>query len=209
MFVQGSAVQNWLIALSTIALFSVAFKENVFYRFVEHIYIGLAAAYGLCLAWFNYGRPVLFERIPGDKFHYIVPVIIGLLMYTRYYKPIAWLSRYTLSFLLGTGAGFVLVTTFRSLVLAQVTATFRPITLANGLMPLLQTLVLVFGTIGTLVYFFFTAPRKGVIGAGAQVGKWVMMIAFGTAFGNTVMARVSLFLGRMQFLLGDWLGIIK
>jgi hypothetical protein len=32
------------------------------------------------------------------------------------------------------------------------------------------------------------------------------MIAFGAMFGNTVMARLSLFIGRMQFLLKDWLG---
>ncbi len=32
------------------------------------------------------------------------------------------------------------------------------------------------------------------------------MIAFGAMFGNTVMARLSLFIGRMQFLLQDWIG---
>jgi len=36
-----------------------------------------------------------------------------------------------------------------------------------------------------------------------------MMIAFGSAFGTTVMARVSLFLARMQFMLQDFLGIAK
>ena len=60
----------------------------------------------------------------------------------------------------------------------------------------------------TLVYFFFTLEKKGVQGAVSKVGRYVMMIAFGAAFGNTVMARVSLFLGRMQFLLGDWLKMI-
>jgi hypothetical protein len=36
----------------------------------------------------------------------------------------------------------------------------------------------------------------------------IMMIAFGSAFGNTVMGRLSLFIGRLQYLLGDWLGIL-
>ena len=30
---------------------------------------------------------------------------------------------------------------------------------------------------------------------------------FGTSFGNTVMARVSLLIGRSGFILTDWLGI--
>jgi hypothetical protein len=35
------------------------------------------------------------------------------------------------------------------------------------------------------------------------------MVAFGAGFGYTVMARISLLIGRMSFLLGDWLGIIE
>lgn len=34
------------------------------------------------------------------------------------------------------------------------------------------------------------------------------MIGFGSAFGYTVMARISLLIGRIQYLLGPWLGII-
>ena len=34
------------------------------------------------------------------------------------------------------------------------------------------------------------------------------MISFGASFGYTVMARVSLLLGRFQFLLGDWLHLV-
>jgi hypothetical protein len=34
------------------------------------------------------------------------------------------------------------------------------------------------------------------------------MIAFGASFGYTVMARVSLLIARVQFLLRDWLHIL-
>jgi hypothetical protein len=33
------------------------------------------------------------------------------------------------------------------------------------------------------------------------------MITFGSSFGYTVMARISLLIGRMQFLLEDWMGL--
>jgi hypothetical protein len=36
-----------------------------------------------------------------------------------------------------------------------------------------------------------------------------MMVAFGALFGNVVMSRISLLIGRVQFLLGDWLHIIR
>ncbi len=55
-------------------------------------------------------------------------------------------------------------------------------------------------------------PREGValtFGTGSKIGIWVIMIGFGATFGFTVMGRISLLIGRIQFLLGDWLHIIK
>jgi hypothetical protein len=36
------------------------------------------------------------------------------------------------------------------------------------------------------------------------VGIWVLMVAFGASFGYTVMARISLLIGRVEFL-GRWI----
>jgi len=69
----------------------------------------------------------------------------------------------------------------------------------------LSVLILI-GVISTLVYFYFSKEHTGVLGATAQVGIWFIMIAFGAHFGYTVMGRVSLLIGRVQFLIEDWLG---
>ena len=60
-------------------------------------------------------------------------------------------------------------------------------------------------------YFFFSVPHEGKAGgrrwaARPGSGRWFLMIAFGAMFGNTVMARISLFIGRVQYLLQYWLG---
>ena len=34
---------------------------------------------------------------------------------------------------------------------------------------------------------------------------WVLMISFGAGYGYTVMSRVSLLIGRFQYLIQDWL----
>ena len=122
---------------------------------------------------------------------------------------IAWLARYSLTFTLGYSAGYVISKDFRPLFITHLTATVQPPWSSQGLGSTINNLVLVVGVVGTLTYFLFTQKRKGIIGAGATVGKWIMMLAFGSAFGNTVMARMSLALGRVQFLLGDWLHVIK
>jgi len=36
-----------------------------------------------------------------------------------------------------------------------------------------------------------------------DIGKWYMMVGFGASFGLTVMARISLLIGRIQFLVND------
>jgi hypothetical protein len=43
----------------------------------------------------------------------------------------------------------------------------------------------------------------------ANLGIIFLMLGFGASFGYTVMSRISLLIGRMQFLLGDWLGVIQ
>jgi hypothetical protein len=62
--------------------------------------------------------------------------------------------------------------------------------------------------LGTLAYFFFSIPSESSIGKATKtlgaVGRWTMMIAFGSAFGNTVMTRMNLFIGVYKNLLRDW-----
>jgi hypothetical protein len=73
----------------------------------------------------------------------------------------------------------------------------------------LWAVVILVGVVSTLIYFFFSRERKGIIKPTANLGVIFIMLGFGASFGYTVMARISLLIGRLQFLLGDWLGIIK
>jgi hypothetical protein len=68
--------------------------------------------------------------------------------------------------------------------------------------------LIIVGVIATLSYFYFSKEHKGVLGVAAKIGIWFMMIAFGASFGYTVMARISLLIGRVYFLLHNWLGLI-
>jgi len=71
-----------------------------------------------------------------------------------------------------------------------------------------DTLLIVLGVVSVLCYFFFSAEHRGVLGAASRVGIVFLMVAFGASFGYTVMARESLVIGRIQFLLGEWLGLL-
>jgi hypothetical protein len=65
------------------------------------------------------------------------------------------------------------------------------------------------GVVAVLVYFFFSVEHSGAVASVSRVGIWYLMVAFGASFGFTIMARISLLIGRMQFLLGDWLHLLN
>jgi hypothetical protein len=113
-----------------------------------------------------------------------------------------------MAFVVGVGSGLVLARDFKSLLLDQVKATFKSLYVAGNPLGTVNNLIIVIGVCSVLFYFLFTVQKKGVAGRISGIGRTVMMVAFGSAFGNTVMSRVSLFLGRMQFLLGEWLKLI-
>lgn len=205
-----ATVGTWLQAIFTILLISVIYKDNPAYRFAENTYVGLYAGYLVVIQWFNYIRPSVQKNIIQEgKWWYIFPIIIGLLIYTRYVKPIAWMSRYNICFMLGIGSGYILSTYMKPLFVDQIRATFLPLWVAGDWWKSVSNIIYVLGVVTSLVYFLFSMEKKGFQGKVSAAGRWVMMVAFGAAFGNTVMARVSLFLGRMQFLLGDWLKLLK
>ena len=63
------------------------------------------------------------------------------------------------------------------------------------------------GVVTVLVYFFFSAEHKGVVGGVSKIGIWFLMISFGAAFGYTIMGRISILIGRVVYLLGEWIGL--
>ncbi|MCS7066571.1 MAG: hypothetical protein NZL85_09930 [Fimbriimonadales bacterium] len=61
--------------------------------------------------------------------------------------------------------------------------------------------------LAVLTYFTFSFEHRGPVKRVATVGRWFLMIGLGAMFGNTVMARMALLIGRIYYLLSDWLGI--
>ncbi|HEY6221365.1 MAG TPA: hypothetical protein VIX13_02410, partial [Candidatus Eisenbacteria bacterium] len=67
------------------------------------------------------------------------------------------------------------------------------------------SLVYVLGVFSVLVYFFFSKEQGPITRRISRLGIWFLMISFGAAFGFTVMGRVALLIGRLNFLILDWI----
>jgi hypothetical protein len=211
-----------LAAFLTLATFSFLYKDNPLYKIAEHLVVGVSVGYFAIIVWHNgLIRKLWFERLSdGDWFYlwlnsskpwYLIPAILGILMWTRFTKKYAWLSRFPMALYIGIAAGAAVPVELSARVNKQLYAimsqtdfgNFWGSTFLDTMAGYSQLLVLV-GTLCALIYFFFSKAHTGVFGRLATFGIWVLMIGFGASFGFTVMARISLFIQRIQFMDKSW-----
>ncbi|RKX30757.1 MAG: hypothetical protein DRP46_04765 [Candidatus Zixiibacteriota bacterium] len=197
----------WLRAYLILSLFSFLYKDNRFYKLSEHVFAGLSAGYYVGLIW----QTVIVQQLINPMFDegewvLIIPGMLGVLMFARLVPKWSWVSRVSLAFVIGNTAGIYLMNALHGLIFKQLYATMGSISNSNGFAGVLLALVVVVGVISTLVYFYFSKEHKGVVGVTAKVGIWFIMIAFGAHFGFTVMGRISLLIGRAEFLFYEWGG---
>ena len=193
----------WIAALLTLAAWAYLFKQNLVFQVVEHVFIGISAAHAMTMAYFTIQGKGIQPLLQSGDLTLLLPLIGGLLLYSRFLPKTTWLSRIPLGFTLGTAAAVVIRGSVDASFVKQIQATMLPLTS-------LDNVLLVVGTIATVTYYLFNLKsRNGAGGYLAIFGRYVMMAAFGAAYGNTVMMRMSLLIPRVRFVFGDWLGLIK
>jgi hypothetical protein len=239
---------TWVAALLTLSIFSFLYKDNPVYKLAEHVFIGISAGYFVALEFRNVFIPNLWtplvEGLHQTTFHTVfsigrlvfylpsfpgmtllIPFALGILLFTRFFPRISWLSRWSIAAMIGSYAGLAIIGSLQGDLVAQIRANMIPLYSREALRSLqaarstndavfsvlavLRNPLIVAGLICTLVYFFFSREHKGSLGVASKIGVWFLMVSFGASFGYTVMSRVSLLIGRLHFLLSDWLGVIN
>lgn len=195
-------ISTFVAAFFTLSIFSFLYKDNPFYKFAEAVFIGVSMGYAIPLVYENAFIPFVYRKIFVEmKLMILIPSIMGSLYIFRFSKNLGWLSRYPIVFGMAI-VGMGVPMSMHASVLVQMRSAMLPLVTINA--------ILIFiGTVTILTYFFFSKEHKGLYGKFTNIGIWYMMVGFGASFGYTVMARISLLIGRIQFLLGDWLGLMK
>ncbi len=199
-------LQIWIIAFFTLALFSFLYKDNPFYRLAENIFAGLTTGYQVSLIWDTVIIQKLWDPMMGGQWWMFLPGLLGLMMFSRFSPKLSWMSRVPLAVVMGITAGIFLTTQLHGFVLPQMQATMSTFVNAEGFAEFFLAALIAVGVISTMIYFYFSHEHVGVLGVTAKLGIWFIMISFGAHFGYTVMGRVSLLIGRTQFLIEDWIG---
>ena len=198
----------WIAALLTLGIFSFLYKDNPFYKFCESLFVGVSAGYWFVTTFWQVFMPKLADNLVAGRFYYIIGAIFGVMMLLRLVPKIGWISRWSLALVVGTTAGLYFTRYLVSNGMIQVQNTIIPLYVKGNPAQTIGNLVIVIGTFSGLIYFFFSKEHKGAFGGLAKLGIWFLMLSFGASFGYTVMSRMSLLIGRMDYLLGTWLGLI-
>lgn len=190
--------------LLTLAILTFLYRDNPIYKMAESLLIGVSIGYVLVVNWVNTLMDTMFAPLFGGNLWLLIPLVFGLLMFARFNRKTSWLAKIPIGFLIGSGAGVAIPAMLYARTLKQMSATVTPAIGADGGFEISALVVLV-GVISTLIYFYFSREHEGALGKVAKLGTYFLMIFFGTTFGYTVMSRMSTFIGRMEFLLTDFL----
>lgn len=218
---------TWIAAFLTLCILSFLYDDNPFYKFAEHLFIGVSAAYWMVIGFWTVMVPNLMGKLwpslvarinPGigdveRNLIYLVPLAFGIILLFRLSSKLGWVSRWSLAFIVGTTAGLNFVGYLQSDFVGQIEGAIGSLVVIDSatgfsLGGTFNAIIMTIGVLTSLIYFFFSVEHKGVMGVGSRVGILVLMVTFGASFGYTVMGRIALLVGRMEFLFADWLHII-
>jgi hypothetical protein len=193
-------IEIWISAALTLFILSFLYRDNPFYKLAEHLFVGVSAGYYIAIAYKETLKPNLVDALfDHGQFIRLGALLLSLLMFTRFFSKISWLSRWPLAFVVGMYAGINVYAFGSGDLIIQLQSTMLDV--VHGGWTAVSNVFLVVGLVSSLLYFYFSREHTGALGTVTRIGVWFLMVSFGASFGFTVMSRVSLAIGRARFLL--------
>lgn len=187
----NQTLQALIIAGCIVAILSIVYRENLAYRIGEHIYVGLGIGYVL---YQGVDRVIAYVWTPiatKGEWIWIVPAILGIMTYTRFWSKYRWISRWPVSLVIGSGVGLAMgglvATMIVSLIVSTITMNFSNV----------SNIIFLVAVVTTIAYFIFTKEQTGSMGYVSRVGRIFMMASFGAAMASNLFAFMSLLGGAI------------
>jgi hypothetical protein len=196
---------------AVLALFALSYLvgDNPLYRLALHIFAGVLIGYSLGVVVRDVLIRMAFPRLIATPSAIVVPLVLGILLLFKGFPKQAFVGNFSMGLLIGVGTAVALAGALVGTLGPQVEATGRALSaasLASFRFGLLDGLMIVVGTICTLLAFTFTQGEddavglawRRLIGGAAWVGRVFLVFAFGIAFAGALTASLSVFIGRME-----------
>ncbi len=203
-----TALGLWIAAGLTLCIYSFLYKDNPLFKFAEHLFVGVSAGYLLTITFHDNFIPYIYDPLKSvftegkyGEISVLIPAILGMMMFAQFTPKHTWLVRIPFAFMVGYYAGASITPGMQADIFEQIRGTAEPFGNIEAISEIINAILILVGVICTLMFFFFSKEHKGFVGGVSEVGIVFLMIGFGAAFGYTVMSRISLLIGRIDFLL--------
>ncbi len=191
-------VTTLIVALLTLMAWSMLYRENMFYSFIESLLIGFGMGYVLYVTIKTLGN-TLITPLTGGKWLLIIPAIGGLLLFTVFSDRFRFLARWGTAAIVGSGLGFTVSRAVPVQILGQAKQFYLDFGTSDA-PTIVNWLIISITALTTIMYFTFTREHKGALGTIAKIGRWSMMVAFGATFGSTIGGDLTYVIERSIFL---------
>jgi hypothetical protein len=206
----------WLIVsfLVTLLIFSYIFGDNPLFRLASYAFVGVAAGYTAVIVVEQVLLPKLAVPLLGGNLLMLVPLVLGVILLLKLFPRYSRLGTLPMAFLVGVAAAVAIGGAVFGTLIGQTQGAIQdfdfsraPATTSPTLQAIEAVLVLV-GTICTLVYFQFgarakanqPAARPAVIETLAQIGQFFLSITLGSLFAGVFSASITALIERLDFL---------
>ncbi len=201
-------------AILTLLIFSYLLKDTILYRWALALLVGCGVGYGLGLAWHHILREWIMRTLAssqsGMKLFYAGPLILGTLLLFKGFSPnkalgrLAVLGNIPLAFLVGVGTATAVSGALVGTLIPQMISTGEAFSLEHGSLGLIQGLIIVCGTITTLLVFSSAVKKQVEYGGGNLVLNWItrigqvfIAIALGFTFSGAVTSALTALIMRL------------
>jgi hypothetical protein len=198
----------------TICVFSYLFGDNVLFRFVTGLLIGVSAGYLGVVIIYQVILSKLVVPLMQGSFFALVPLFLSGLLLTKFSPKLSRLGNLPMAYLVGVGAAIAIGGSLLGTLFTQVKGainTFSPVAAASPDQKwtlILESGFIFIGTIASLVYFNFGAKNKK--GAPAQrslmtrifavIGQFFIAITLGAVFAGVMTSTITALIERSDFL---------
>lgn len=206
--------------LLTIFVFSYLIGDQVLFRVAVYIFIGASAGYVASVAWHQVLVPHLITPVfygnSGAQMMALFPMLLVLLLLFKAIPSVSYIGTPSLAFMVGVGTAVAIGGAVQGTIIPQVMAAINNFDLSaaaergdSSTVQFFEAILMMVGTISTLVYFQFTAQRADdgtyqrnpVTRVIALIGGGFIAITFGVLFAGVYSAALTALIERLSFLI--------
>ena len=212
---QANLIGGALSFFFTIALLSYLIGDNPLYRVALHMFIGVSVGYAALVAVYQVliprlMRPLLSGNIPTVALA-AVPLILFVFLVLKLSPNTASLGNISIAYLVGVGTAVAIGGALTGTLIPQIETTFLSVLPRSGvnIFRAISNIIIVAGTIATLLYFQFwlrgqtstgAVGRIGVMKIVNNAGRGFMIITLGAIYGGMILSGIAVFSDRIGVL---------